>query len=87
MRKKKQVIQTVNQMLIKRARGSPTSNVDSSDTLHDNTPDRQSASALNTSDFHKHTTTSPKHTGQTHLKTCSHTPSQILKKKNKSLWT
>ena len=58
----KQVVQTVNQTLLQTTTDSPTSNLDSSNTSHDNTPDRQSAPALNTNDIHKHTTTSPTHT-------------------------
>ena len=46
-------------------RAAPASYVDSSDTPHDNTSDRQSAPTLNTSDIHKHTTTSPKNKKKT----------------------
>ena len=45
-------------MLLKTTTGSLTSNLESSDTSHDNTPDRQSVPTLNTSDIHKHTATS-----------------------------
>ena len=58
----KQVVQTVNQTLLKTTTGSPSSNLDLSDTSHDNTPDRQSVPTLNTTEIHKHTATSPKHT-------------------------
>ena len=57
----KQVVQTVNQTLLKTTTGSPTSNLDSSNTSHHNTPGRKSVPTLNTSDVHKHTI-SPKHT-------------------------
>ena len=56
----KQVSQRVNKMLLKTTTGNPASNLDSSDTPHDNTSDRQSAPSLNTIDIHKHTTTSLK---------------------------
>ena len=70
----KQVTHTVKQMLIKTTRGSPARYLNSSDTPHDNTSDRQSAPTLNTSDIHKYTTTSQKTlTDQTDLNTCSHT--------------
>ena len=77
----KQAVQTVNQTLLKITTGSPASNLDSRDTPHDNTSDRQSAPTLTTSDIHKHTITSPKTlTDQTHLNACSHTLSKILRK-------
>ena len=60
----KQVVQTVNWLLLKTTTGNPASNLDSSNTPHDNTSDRQSTPTLNTSssDIHKHITTSPKDT-------------------------
>ena len=58
----KQVVQTVAQTLLKTTRGSPTSNLNVSNTSHNYTSDRQSVPTLNTSDNHEHTTTSPKHT-------------------------
>ena len=58
------------------------SNLGSRDTSHDNTSNRQSTHAFNTSDIYKHTTTSPENklTDQTHLNTSSQTPLQISKK-------
>ena len=63
----KHIVQRVNQMLLKASTGRSSSNLDSSDTSHDNTQDRQSVSTLNTGDVHKHTNTSPETlTDQTH---------------------
>ena len=58
----KQVVQTVNQTLLKTTTGIPTSNLNLSNTSHDKTPDRQSVPTLNQSDIHKHMTTPPNHT-------------------------
>ena len=46
-------------MLLKTTTGSPTNNLDSCNTPHDNTSDRHSVPTLNTSDIHKHTTILP----------------------------
>ena len=83
----KQVIQTVNQTLLKTTTCHPTSNLKLSNSSQYKTPDNQSP-FLNPSDIHKHTTTTPNHfTDQIHLKTALHTPPQIWKKLKKSLWT
>ena len=57
----KQVGKTVNQTLLKTTTGSSTSNLNLSNTSHDNTPDKQSVPTLNQSDIHKHTTTLQNH--------------------------
>ena len=65
-------------MLLKTATGSPTRNLDLSDTTLDDTSDRQSVSNLNTNDIPKHIAISTKTiTDQTHPNTCLHTLLQI----------
>ena len=83
----KQVAWTVNQMLLKTTTGSPTSNLDLSDTAHDNTSYRQSAPTLNTSDVHKHTTISLKNTYRSDLSEhmLTHSITNLDRKQNKSL--
>ena len=70
-------------MLLKTTTDSPTSNLDSSKTPHDDTSDSQSASTLNTSDIHKHIT---KKLLQIRLiQTHPHKLLQILKNKTKHI--
>ena len=62
----KQVVQSVNQILLKTTTANAIGNSTLSDTSHDKTPDKQSAYSLNQSNGHKQTTTSPKHTHRPH---------------------
>ena len=57
-----QVVQSVNQTLLKTTTGNPSNNLTSSDSSHDGTPGRQSVPTLNQSDIHTQTKAPPTHT-------------------------